>query len=158
MKKRISLMLITVAILSMSGCEKGYFGAVGVLLSPARDVTGIWSGTLTCSWNNANNTNMTTTPMILNLVMDGNTVTGTMTAWGATGTITDGTINGVKIEFETFLGSNPAAAACIHVYGTFTSTNMKGMKGSSPPPYLTCYSTLNDGTGSKGIEWSLQKQ
>jgi hypothetical protein len=150
--------LIIAAFLSLTACDKGYLGAAGKLLSPARDITGLWKGTLTCSWNNASNSNMTTTDMILNLVADGNTVTGTMTAWGATGTITDGTINGVKIEFETVIGSNAAATACIHVYGTFTSSNMKGMKGSNPPPYLTCSSTLNDGTGSKGIEWSLQKK
>jgi len=157
MCKFLQKVLLLAVIISFASCEKGYMGITGVWLSPARDVTGIWKGTLTCSWNDANNTNTTSTPMILNLEMDGNTVTGTMTAWGATGIITDGTINGVKIEFETYIGTDPASAACIHVYGTFTSTNMEGMKGSNPPPYITCYSSLNDGTGSKGIEWHLEK-
>jgi len=44
---------------------------------------------------------------------------------------------------------------CINVHGTFDSTNMEGMKNSNPPPYLTCGDALNDGHGSKGIEWHV---
>jgi len=151
--KTEKILVFVLIIVTLTACRKdGTF-----FLSPARDVTGIWKGSLTCSWNNVNNTNMTTSIMILNLSMDGKEVTGTMTAWGATGNISNGTINGAKIEFDTYIGSNQASAACIHVCGTFTSTNMEGMKNSNPPPYLTCYSALNDGTGSKGIEWHLEK-
>lgn len=157
MKKHVVLILILASIVSFSGCEKGYFGLAGKLLSPARDVTGHWEGTMYMCWNNANNTNSGSSPMELDLIADGNTVTGTMTCWGSTGTITGGKISGVKIEFDTYIGSG-MAAACIHVYGTFTSTNMEGMKGSNPPPYLTCGSALNDGTGSKGIEWKVYKK
>ena len=130
--------IFTLVLLSFFSCKKGYLGVTGYLLSPARDVTGTWEGTLTSSWNVASNSNIATSSMTLVLVANGNNITGTMTAFGSTGSIT-GTINGAKIEFQTYIGSG-MAADCIDVHGTFTSTNMDGMKGS------------------KGIEWHLQKK
>jgi len=94
--------------------------------------------------------------MRLTRYVDDKTVTGTMEAWPtsryAIGNI-NGNINGAYLDFTTQIGNG-----CINVHGSFTSTNMEGMKGSNPPPYLTCGDVLNDGHGSKGLTFHLIKQ
>jgi hypothetical protein len=152
MKKLTKMLLILTVFLSLSGCEKGYFGLAGVLLSPARDLTGFWDGTLTSSWNNVNNTNQETQRMTLDITQEENDIVGTMT-WGSYSGNFTGYVEGVHIYFTCIIGNG-----CIDVHGTFTSTNMEGMRNSDPPPYLTCYDALNDGWGSKGIEWHLVKE
>ena len=146
MKKQIIIVLFVIAALSLSTCKKG-------TLSAARDVTGIWKGTLVYCENNASNANPVSGVMVLDLTVDGNDVTGMMYFSYYSGSLT-GTISGVNIDFTSDIGNG-----CINVHGTFTSTNMDGMKDSSPPPYLSCGAILNDGHGgSKGIEWHLTKQ
>jgi hypothetical protein len=145
MKKQIKIILMSFAILSMAACEEGG------LLSPARDVNGIWKGTLTSSENNAEQINTVTNVMVLDLTQDGNNVTGDMCYGSYCGSLT-GTISGATINFTSIIGNG-----CINVHGTFTSSNMEGMRNSTPPPYLTCGDVLNDGHGSKGIEWHLVK-
>jgi hypothetical protein len=144
MEKQIKIILFVATILSLMSCEDG-------LLSPARDVSGIWKGTLTSSENNAAQLDMLTDVMVLNLTQDENNVTGEMCFGSYCGDLT-GTISGTTIEFTAIIGNG-----CINVHGTFTSTNMEGMKNSNQPPYLTCGDVLNDGHGSKGIEWHVVK-
>jgi hypothetical protein len=144
MKNQIKIILVIATILSLTSCEEG-------LLSPARDVSGIWKGTLTSSENNVDQLDMVTDVMVLNLIQDENNLTGEMCFGSYCGDLT-GTISGATIEFTAIIGNG-----CINVYGTFTSTNMEGMKNSNPPPYLTCGDVLNNGHGSKGIEWHLVK-
>ena len=125
-------------------------------LTPARDVQGVWLGKLTSSDNNHSCSNTVIMTMRLTLYVDNKTVTGTMEAWPPSGyTIgnINGNISGVHLYFTTQIGNG-----CINVHGTFTSTNMEGMKGSDPPPYLTCGDVLNDGHGSKGLTFWLNKQ
>jgi hypothetical protein len=145
MEKQLKIILVIACIMSLAACEDGG------LLSPARDVNGIWKGTLTCSDNDAAQSNMVTDVMVLDLTMDGNSVTGDMCFGSYCGSLT-GTISGTTIEFTSIIGNG-----CINVHGTFTSSNMEGMRNSIPPPYLTCGDVLNDGHGSKGIEWHLVK-
>jgi len=147
-----SLWLLILLVLTFSSCEKG-------LLSPARNLEGAWLGTLTSSWNNANNTNMVTRDMLLSKVkVVGNTVTGTMYVYdsnGGTGGYSGdftGYVSGVHLYYTCIIGNG-----CIEVHGTFTSTNLDGMKGSNPPPYICCGETLNNGNCSKGIEFHLKK-
>lgn len=121
-------------------------------LTPARNVTGKWEGTLTSSDNNNSGSNRRTDRMTLDLVQKDNKVTGTMSFGSARGNL-EGTISGVNIDFTCRIGNG-----CIKVHGTFTSTNMEGMRGSNPPPYITCGDNLNTGRGSKGIEWHLTKK
>jgi hypothetical protein len=144
MGKMKKIILIFTAILSLISCEKGW-------LSPARDVSGIWKGTLTCSENDVAQTNTVTDIMVLDLTMDGNSVSGDMCFGSNCGAFT-GTISGTSIDFTAIIGNG-----CINVHGTFTSTNMEGMRNSNPPPYITCGDVLNNGRGSKGIEWHLEK-
>jgi len=144
MEKQIKIILTIVAVFSLTTCEDG-------LLSPARDVSGIWKGTLTSSENNAAQTDMLTDVMVLNLTQDENIITGEMCFGSICGYLT-GTISGATIDFTAIIGNG-----CIDVHGTFTSSNMEGMKNSNPPPYLTCGDVLNDGHGSKGIEWHVAK-
>jgi|GEM_PF-3966531 len=120
-------------------------------LTPARNVTGKWEGTLTSSDNNNSGSNRRTDRMTLDLVQRDSKVTGTMSFGSARGNL-EGTISGVNIDFTCRIGNG-----CIKVHGTFTSTNMEGMRGSNPPPYITCGDNLNTGRGSKGIEWHLTK-
>jgi predicted small lipoprotein YifL len=145
MKKQMKIMLVLATILSLTACEKGG------LLSPARNVSGIWKGTLTSSENNAAQINTVTDIMVLDLTQNGNYVTGDMCFGSYCGSLT-GTISGTTIEFTSIIGNG-----CINVHGTFTSSNMEGMRNSNPPPYITCGDVLNDGHGSKGIEWHLKK-
>jgi hypothetical protein len=144
MKKELKIIFFFTAILSLTACEDGW-------LSPARDVSGIWKGTLTSSENNVAQINTVTDIMVLDLTMDGNNVTGDMCFGSYCGSLT-GTISGATIDFTCIIGNG-----CINVHGTFTSSNMEGMRNSNPPPYLTCGDVLNDGHGSKGIEWHLEK-
>ncbi len=161
--------LIVAFALSLTGCEKGYFGLSGYLLSPARTITGLWTGTLVCSENNAAQYSLTAGEMTLDLKQNGNDVTGVMTFTPQSysnvpsgqpppiinvtysGSLT-GTISGVKIDFISIIGNG-----CVHVKGTFTSSNMDGMINPNDPPYITCGDALNSGQGSKGREWHLQK-
>jgi len=152
MRKFMKLTVIIAVILMFTACKKGYLGLSGVLLSPARNVTGYWSGTLTWCDNSADDLHTVTDPMTLDLTMSGNNITGVMTVASNEGTLT-GTINGVKITFQAEF-----SGGCINVHGTFTSTNMDGANDPANPPYLSCGETLNDGWGSKGIVWHLQKQ
>jgi hypothetical protein len=145
LKKQIKIILVSIAILSLAACEKGG------LLSPARDVSGIWKGTLTCSENNVEQLNTVTDSMVLDLTQDGNNVTGDM-CYGSYCQSLTGTMSGATIAFTSIIGSG-----CIYVHGTFTSSNTEGMRNSTPPPYLTCGDVLNDGHGSKGLEWHLEK-
>lgn len=145
MKKQFTFIVLIVTILSFSACEEGG------LLSPARDVNGIWKGTLTCSNNDAGQTNTVTDVMVLDIDQDGNNISGDMCFGSYCGSFT-GTVSGTKIKFTAIIGNG-----CININGTFTTSNMEGMKNSTPPPYLTCGDALNDGHGSKGIEWHLKK-
>lgn len=148
--KKITIILSVIAILITVGCKKDEG------LTPARDVQGVWLGKLTSSDNNQSCSNTVTMTMRLTLYVDDKTVTGTMEAWPTSGyTIgnINGNINGAYLDFTTQIGNG-----CINVHGSFTSTNMEGMKGSNPPPYLTCGDVLNDGHGSKGLNFHLNKQ
>ncbi len=148
MGKQIKMFLIFATIISLTACENGLLS----FLSPARNIEGTWEGTLTCSDNDVNQTHKVTDYMSLTLYQQDNDIVGTMTFGSNKGTL-QGTISGVNIDFTSYIGNG-----CINVHGTFTSTNMEGMKNSTPPPYLTCGDVLNDGWGSKGIEWHLQKK
>lgn len=148
--KKITIILSVIAILITMGCKKDQG------LTPARDVQGVWLGKLTSSDNNQSCSNTVTMTMRLTLYVNDKTVTGTMEVWPPSGyTIgnVNGNISGVNLNFTTQIGNG-----CINVHGTFTSTNMEGMKGSNPPPYLTCGDVLNDGHGSKGLTFQLNKK
>jgi hypothetical protein len=144
MEKQIKIIFTVAIILSLTSCEDG-------MLSPARDVGGIRKGTLTSSENNTAQLDMITDVMVLNLIQDENNITGEICFGSYCGDLT-GTISGTTIEFTAIIGNG-----CINVHGTFTSTNMEGMKNSNPPRYLTCGDALNDGHGLKGIEWHVVK-
>jgi hypothetical protein len=145
MKRHLKMILIFVSVMLVTGCDKG-------LLSSARDIEGLWKGTLVSSDNNVNQSHTVTSTMSLNIAQTDNKIIGIMMVGSNRGEF-EGTISGVKIDFRCVIGNG-----CINVHGTFTSTNMEGMKNSTPPPYLTCDNVLNDGWGSKGIEWHLVKQ
>jgi hypothetical protein len=139
-------------------------------LSPARGVSGTWEGTLVTSDNNVHNNFLMNGDLKLVLTQDGNNVTGTMTVtsrsysnipegWetpqaGVTysGQLS-GTISGVNIDFTVIIGNG-----CMDVHGTFTSSNMEGMKNATAPPMLSCGETVNSGHGAKGIEWHVYKK
>ncbi len=137
--------IVAALILSMTACENGYFGAAGVLLSPARRLTGTWKGTNIRVTESENGPG---TPICHILVVDyelilkqnGNDITGTLN-----GTVTHystgacgvppvtflnnsliGTVSGVKLtlrdERTQFLdGRGPTRYDF-----TFTSSNMEG--------------------------------
>jgi len=121
-------------------------------LSPARTIEGKWEGTMTACDNSPLQRNQRTDRMTLDIKQNGNKITGTMTFGSAKGTF-EGLINGAYLDFTCQIGNG-----CIKVHGSFTSTNMKGMRGSNPPPYITCGDQLNNGRGSKGLEWQLTKK
>jgi hypothetical protein len=121
-------------------------------LSAARNINGVWEGTLTSSDNNSYQSHSRTDRMTLDIQQNGNNITGTMTFGNARGRF-EGLINGAYLDFTVQIGNG-----CIKVHGSFTSTNMEGMRGTNPPPYITCGDELNDGHGSKGVEWHLQKK
>jgi hypothetical protein len=148
MGKPIKMFLIFTTVVSMTACENGFLSS----LSPARNIESKWEGTLTWSDNDVNQSHKVTDYMYLNIAQKENNIAGFMTVGSDQGTF-EGTVNGVNIDFTATIGNG-----CINVHGTFTSTNMEGMKNSSPPPYLTCGDVLNDGWGSKGIEWHLYKK
>lgn len=120
-------------------------------LSAARNINGIWEGTLTSSDNDSYQSHSRTDKMTLDIRQNGNNITGTMTFGNARGSF-EGLINGAYLDFTCQIGNG-----CIKVHGSFTSTNMEGMRGTNPPPYITCGDNLNDGHGSKGVEWHLMK-
>ena len=121
-------------------------------LSPARTIEGRWEGTMTACENNSYQGNPRTDRMTLDIKQNGNKITGNMTFGNSKGTF-EGLINGAYLDFTCQIGNG-----CIKVHGTFTSTNMEGMRGSNPPPFITCGDYLNNGRGSKGIEWHLTKR
>jgi hypothetical protein len=143
-----AILVLSITV-SFSGCNDN--GG----LSPARDITGVWFGTLTSSDNNLSCSNIATMDMLLNIEMDNNkNVTGYLQVYLASGAVqgvVTGHVDGVHVYMTSYIGNG-----CIDIHGTFTSTNMEGMKGSSPPPYLSCGETLNNGHGSKGIEFHLK--
>jgi hypothetical protein len=148
MGKQIKMFLIFTIVMSLTSCENGFLSS----LSPARNIEGKWEGTLTWSDNDVNQSHKVTDYMYLNIAQKENNIAGFMTVGSYQGTF-EGTVSGVNIDFTATFGSE-----CINVHGTFTSTNMEGMKNSNPLPYLSCYRVLNDGWGSKGIEWHLYKK
>lgn len=150
--------ILFVCLLSLTGFsqQKGGIKTIDSTqdpLTPARDLNGRWEGTMVCSDNNVRETNRRTDKMVLEIIQNGNKVTGTMTFGTSKGSF-EGTVSGVHIYFTAKFGKGGSLKA----HGTFTSTNMEGMKNSNPPPYITIPDELNDGHGSKGIEWHLQKK
>ena len=169
MKRKFSIWLaplfMGLFILISNGCDKN-----SNLLSPARGVSGTWEGTLITSDNTSGEYFLMNGDMKLELTQKDNDVTGTMTVtsrsysnipigWdtppsGVTysGQLT-GTVSGVNIDFSLDIGNG-----CLNVHGTFTSSNMEGMKNASNPPMLSCGETVNSGNGAKGIEWHVYKK
>ena len=156
MKKLFTIILV--CLLSLTGFSQQR-GGIKVIdseknpLTPARDLNGRWEGTLVCSDNSVRESNRRTDKMALDITQNGNKVTGTMTYGNSRGSF-EGTVSGVHIYFTVDFGRG----GCLKAHGTFTSTNMEGMRNSDPPPYITCPDKLNDGHGSKGIEWHLTKK